>query len=134
MNIRWRLFILFLQLSILIIVTIIVTGNPYTGETWFVAGILVVVINPQLLEPYYPRPADVIGNSILALVLYTTTDKTITEPGWSFLAILLSILLVIGIIATLFGAGRVKGSQLPIARAASIISREATSLKIYSII
>jgi hypothetical protein len=134
MNIRWRLIILVLQLSTLMIITQIVSGKPYSGETWFIAGILAVVINPQLLEPYYPRPVDVIGNSILSLALIATTQQNIAEPGWRFLSFLLFIFLVIGIIATVFGAGRNKASIPPVARAASIVSREATSFRIYSLI
>lgn len=134
MNIRWRLIILFIQLSTLMIFTRIVSGRFFSAETWFVAGILAVIINPQLLEPYYPRPADVIGNSILSLVLIATTQKKIAVLGWNFLMVFVFILLIIGIIATVLGAGRKKWSVHPIARAATIISREATALRIYSLI
>ena len=59
MNVRWRLLILCAQVLALSVATYLVTGKPYAPETWYAAGILAVVINPQLLEPYYPRPADV---------------------------------------------------------------------------
>jgi hypothetical protein len=134
MNIRWRLLIFFLQLATLIIVTFIVIGKPYTDATWFIAGFLAVVINPQLFEPYYPRPADVIGNSLLSLFLIAITKKTISSPGWNIFVVLLFIFLFFGIIATVLGAGRKRGSLIQIARAANIICREATSLRIYSFI
>jgi hypothetical protein len=52
-TIRWRLGILTVQLVVLVIATLNVTGSLLVTETWFMAGLLAVVINPQLLEPWY---------------------------------------------------------------------------------
>lgn len=132
MSIRWRLLITLLQLAVLVAATYIATGSPYSGDTWFAAGLFAVVINPQLLEPFYSRPADVIGNSTISLLLYLTTDKIYAEPGWTFLAVLLLVVLVLSTFSITFGAGRPHGPPVSLARATTIISREATALRIYS--
>lgn len=132
MRIKWRLAILFLQISLLSGVTWYVTNEPYTGATWYVAGIFAVLINPQLLEPYYPKPADVIGNSTIALLLFLTSDKGVATPGWNILALLLLLSLILALIALIFGAGKKGGSIRPIVKAVSALSREANSVRIYS--
>lgn len=43
---------------------------------------LALIVNPQLLEPYYPRPGDVLGNCVLALGLYFTATKATYPTGW----------------------------------------------------
>ena len=134
MNIRWRLLLLAIQLAILLIFTRIATGSFYSGATWFVAGVLAVALNRQLLEPYYARPVDVIGNSVISLLLYATTNRTITEPAWMFFALALVVVLITAIVATALGAGRQRGSLVPLARAASLLAGEATAVRIYSVV
>jgi len=58
-----------IQLLILGLATYLVTGAVISAETWFLAGLLSIVVNPQLLEPWYPRPQDVLVNSLIAIVL-----------------------------------------------------------------
>lgn len=134
MRIRWRLSILAIQALVLTVATYLATGNLYALETWYAAGVLAVVITPQLLEPYYARPADVIGNSVFSLILIATTKTSVATAAWIFLAVVLIALIFLGIIAMAFGAGRHEGSTVPLGRAAAIITRQATSTRIYSII
>jgi hypothetical protein len=132
MNIRWRLVILAVQLAILSITTALVTGSVYAVETWYGAGMLSLIINPQILEPHYPRPGDVVGNSLIALVLYATATKLKYPDGWVMLAIFLLIALGLGLTALIFGAGRSEGKLVRLGRAANLLSRVATSRVIFS--
>ena len=134
MKIKIRMLLCAIQLCVLCLITFLVTGKIYSAETWYAAGILAVIINPQLLEPYYPKPVDVIGNAVFSLILVLTTPKKIAIPGWYALGVLLILIFISGIIATIWGAGREKNEIKPISKVASIISREATSIRIYSIV
>ena len=134
MNIKWRLSILGLQMLILISMTWFATGRLFNGETWFLAGLFAVVINPTLLEPYYPRPADVIGNTLIALFLAFITPKTITKLPWDYFIILLFIALILSVISVIFGSIKNNKTLTSIAKAANIICREATALRIYSVV
>jgi hypothetical protein len=133
-NVRWRLMVLALQLCMLCGATFELTGRPYSSETWFTAGLLALIVNPQLLEPYYPRPADVVVNCIIGIVLYLTTARNVAIAGWNLLVIGLALALVLGLIALVFGAGRRDGRLLPVARFATILTRSASSRVIYSAI
>ena len=134
MNIRWRLAILIIQIIVLVVFSLLVTGKLITGDTWFIAGLLAVVINPTLLEPYYPRPGDVIGNTAITFLLGITTVKTITKPAWSCFLLVLSIAFVLSLIAIVLGSRNNNKTLSSIAKAANIISREATALRIYSLV
>lgn len=132
MSIRWRLLVTTLQLLVLVIATAATTGLPYSGATWFAAGLFAVVINPKLLEPFYSKPADVIGNSAISLLLYLTTTRRVAWPGWDFLAISLLLALVCAIVASVFGTGKSNDRLESVAWAATAIAREFTALRIYS--
>lgn len=134
MNIRWRLSVVAIQLGILLIATSLAIETPYTGATWFTAGLLSVVISSQILEPFYPRPADVIGNTLICLLLYATTARTIARPAWTAFLILIILLLVLSVFSSLFGTGKAKGKWTTFARVAKNISTEATAARIYSIV
>jgi len=131
-SIRWRLLVTALQLLILVIATTVATGLPYSGATWFAAGLFAVVINPKLLEPFYSKPADVIGNSAISLLLYLTTTRRIAWRGWDFVAVSLLFGLVCAIIATLFGTGNSTKRSRSVAWMAATMAREFTALRIYS--
>jgi hypothetical protein len=131
-SVRWRLSVLAIQLVLLGAATYIVTGQPYSGETWFLAGLLVVVVNPQLLEPYYSRPGDVIANSLIFFFLFLTSKRSIIYPGWIALTVIVSVLFVTGVVALVGGAGRPEGRFVPIARAARHVSRAGSARFIYS--
>jgi len=131
-SVRWRLGVLVLQLATLGIVTAIATGRPYSGETWFIAGLLVAVVNPQLLEPYYPRPADVLANSVLFFVLFLVTDKTVAQPGWTALAVIVVFFFGLASFALWVGAGTAKPDLASAARAARYLSQVASARLLYS--
>lgn len=134
MNIRWRLGIVFIQLIALAFATNYATGGLYTAATWFTAGLLSVVISSQILEPFYSRPADVIGNTVICFLLYLTTPKNIAQPAWNGFLILILILIVLAIFSSWFGTGKVRGNLTTFAKIAKNISTEATAVRIYSII
>jgi len=134
MNIKWRLSTLLIQVAVLSAITCFITGKPYSGATWFVAGIFSVIINPQILEPFYSRPADVIGNGAISILLYLTTEKGIAKPGWDFLLIILILAIVLAILSLVLGTGNKENSQNPLSRITSILSREASAIRIYSVI
>lgn len=134
MNIRWRLSVVAIQLLILSISTYITTGNFYSGETWFSAGIFSVVIGSQILEPFYSGPTDIIGNVVISILLWLTTEKKAAYPAWIFFLIVMILNLVLALVALIFGAGKEEGRFVKIARFSSFISSKLTALYIYSVI
>ena len=60
MSIRWRLAVLFAQSAALIAVTFVNTGRGLSAEIWF-AAVVAIIVNKQLLEPYFARPVDTFG-------------------------------------------------------------------------
>ena len=132
MNIRRRLAILAIQLAVLAIVSHLVTGTVYAKETWYFAGLLAIVINPQLLEPFYSRPVDIIANSIIFFALAATETKTITTPGWFVAGGSFGIATLLSIIALVFGAGKRFGKYSGFANGARILSQFAGARVIYS--
>lgn len=134
MSIRWRLSIVFFQLVVLAAATVVVEGRPYTGSTWFFAGLLALVINTQLLEPFFPRPVDALANSLLALVLYLTAEKEVARAGWYAVAVILLVILVAALTALLLGAGRKEGPLVRLARSARVLAQAANARFIYSLI
>ena len=134
MNIRWRISILLLQLLVLTGAAWLITGKPISGETWFFAGLFAVVINPTLLEPYYPRPADVIGNSLISIFLGADTVKTITRSAWNVFIVVLGVAILFSLFAILFGSKTKNKPINSLARATNLISREATALRIYTVV
>ncbi len=132
MTIRWRLGILTLQLIVLVVATLRVTGNFLVTETWFMAGLLAVVINPQLLEPWYSKPQDVLANSLIASFLIWTTPKCPAGPGWLLLGVFVVVAGITALLALAFGAGRRDGTGTAVGRASSAISRVASSAVIFS--
>lgn len=132
MNVRWRLSVLGLQLLILATVSYLVTGQLYATGTWYFAVLLAIAINPQLLEPYYSRPSDVVANSIIFILLATTTPHAKTQAGWLFVGTGVVIAMLLSIIALVLGAGRRAGKFIGIASGAKSLSQVATSKVIYS--
>lgn len=134
MNIRWRLGIVFFQLIILAIATTYATGEPYSAATWFTAGIFSVIISSQILEPFYPRPADVIGNTVICFLLYLTTPKIMAQFAWNSFFILIVILFILAVFSSLFGTGKTRGKFTNLAKVAKNISTEATAVRVYSVV
>src|SRR4030095_6728534 len=106
MTIRWRLVVMAIQLVVLVAVSYAVTNHLYVSDTWFIAGLLAIVINPQLLEPYYPRPVDVLANGLIVLLLVANERKTVTAPGWFFFSYFVVIAVFLAAVALILGAGR----------------------------
>jgi len=135
MTIRWRLSVLTLQLAVLAAGTYLATDAIVTSSTWFLAGVLSIVVNRQLLEPWFPSPSDVVANSIFGLVLYAIAEKTGNAAGWHAIAVVLTATLLVALTALLLGANRRSVSAAGrIGRAASILSRRATARFIYSLL
>ena len=132
MTIKWRLLLLFVQLFILISFTWIVTDKIYSTETWFFAGLLAVIINPQLLEPFYPKPADIIGNSIIFVFLYLTAPKTTALLGWNILLFLIVFFFILAIVSISFGSNKIKSRLANIGRVTNNVSQIASAKLIYS--
>lgn len=134
MTIRWRLALVAIQLTLLTTVTHYVTGQFYSSETWYLAGLLAIGINPQLLEPYFVRPVDVLVNSVAVLLLFLTTSKTVTTPGWNALMVLVALLFLSALAAILAGAGKPTGEIPRAARAGRYLSQFGTSRLLYSVV
>lgn len=134
MKIRERLIVLAIQFTILFTFSFWATGSLINPENWFLAGLLAIVINPMLLEPFYPRPADIVGNSLIALTLCLVSDKTVLNIGWTIFIILLLITIVLSLLAMILGSQKQHSILANIANASKIISAEATALRIYSIL
>lgn len=132
MNIRWRLSIALLQAVLITTVCQYVTGRFYSTDTWFLAGLLTIIVNPQLLEPYYPRPGDVIGNSLFFLLLMLYTPMDITVAGWLFFGFCLLFASLLALIALILGAGRRSSPYSGIASSARSLSQLASARVIYS--
>ena len=132
MNIRWRLAILAIQLAVLALISYSVTGRVCIAETWYFAGLLTIVINPQLLEPYYPRPVDVVANALIVLALVANEKKTVTIPGWFALKYFAGLVLVLAVIALVLGAGKRKGKFTGLASCARVLSQVGSARVLYS--
>lgn len=131
-RVQWRLGVLSVQLVALVAFTRLILGTIPVGETWFVAGLLAIVINRQLLEPYYPRPGDVVANSAVGITIWLTADRSRLHPGWTALFVGLLVAGCLGLLA-LAGAGRGRsGPTVRVARAAQQIAQRATAQVIYS--
>jgi DNA helicase HerA-like ATPase len=105
-------------------------GEVIPREVWFASGLLAVVVNPVLLEPFYPRPYDVVANCILAALLIAWSDRAAVEPGWIALLIFIAGAAVLAVLALLFGASR--RDPPGFARSSRTLSSYATSKVIYS--
>lgn len=131
MTIKWRLGVVAVQLCVLTLTTWWVTGAPVSATNWFLGGLLAIVISPQLWEPFFPKPADTIGNGIIFLFIYATAKHTLTKPVWDAAAFTILTAILLAITAVLLGrqAGAVR-----VARVARLVSQVATAKLIYSIV
>src|SRR5882724_8954994 len=136
MSLTWRLAILAIQLVILGSVSWAVTGRPIATEGWYLAGLLGVVINPQLWEPFYPKPADVIGNGLIFLFFYgggwIQGFASATAWAWHAAAAVFGSAVLLAMIGVLFGLKKEEGPLTRLGRAARAISQQATARRIYS--
>jgi hypothetical protein len=130
MRARWRLGILVVELLLLTAGTWLAVGQVVPAKVWYASGLLSVVVNPLLLERFYPRPYDVIGNSILGTLLAVWSPREVAEPGWIALLAFLGISAIFAAVALIFGANR--DDPPGFARSARTLSTYATSTVIYS--
>ena len=134
MNIKSENLVLLLQLIILVLVTVLVTGKPVVNYVWYFSGLLAIIINPSLLEPWYPRPQDVLANTIIGLFLTFATDKAKTLTGWYILQIFLIVFFIITLILILSSLRKEDQPKSKLLNAAKSISRLANASTIYSVI
>ena len=123
-----------IQLLVLIAVSYAVTKHPFVNDTWFIAGLLAIVINPQLLEPYYPRPGDVVANGLIVFFLAANERKTITAPGWLVFTYFVATAISLAALALVLGAGRRSGRFFGLANSARILSQIASARVLYSVV
>lgn len=121
-----------LQLGVLLIGCYAAVGEAIPGETWFLAGLLSLAINPQLLEPFYLRPGDVIGSALVSLGLYATESREVLPTLWNGFAIAVAFFGAMALLGLVLGAGRSKERGTGLARAARTISQNATARVIFS--
>jgi hypothetical protein len=133
MNIRWRLGILILQLAAILFLSYLVTDQAVSAAAWY-ASLFAIIINTQLLEPYFPKPGDTLANSLIGLVFYFLSSKEITHLAWNTLAVILGVSAFLSAASLLLGARRTEGAGVPIARGARMICRVANARSIYSLI
>ncbi len=133
MSILGRIILLIIQLVVLSIATFLVTGNIATDELWFFSGILAIVINPILFEPWYPKTYDTLGNGIIGLLLTLVATSKIAFAGWVFARFFLGILVLISIIQIIFNAKKENNESAKI-RALFPLFKLGRASIIYSII
>lgn len=132
MTVRWRLAVLAIQAMVLLVGAKLAVGEWIPAETWFMAGLLSVVINPQLVEHFHLRPQDVLINSVIALALYATTARERVPEAWAAFAIVAAFFGVLALVALLLGANREEGRGVGLARGAKNLAEIATSRVIFS--
>jgi hypothetical protein len=112
MTIKSRIILLIVQLALLLGATFLVSQKFAVNEIWFFSGLLAIVINPILLEPWYPKSYDTLGNSIIALILCFIVEPNIASIGWVFLKVFLSILIAVAILQLVYNATKEKDNNL----------------------
>lgn len=97
MTIKARIILLVFQLIVLLGCTYWVTSQVAVNEIWFFSGLLAIVINPILLEPWYPKSYDTLSNSIIALLLCFVVTPNVAIVGWTVAKIFLICLIVVSL-------------------------------------
>lgn len=132
MNIRWRLGICALELSILLWLSKEESGAYFSAKPWFAAA-FALVLNGFLVEPFFPKPADVICNTVAFVVLAQTATNTYTSFAWTAGQSVCLIALLLATFAILAGNKQATGRLAALANSAKIISQIASARVIYSI-
>ena len=130
MSIRWRLAILVLQLLALGVTTKLVLGDYLSDTTWF-AAIVALIINTQLLEPWFAKPVDTLANSAVGLLIVRFATKAQAHDAWAGLAILLWAGIALSTIALVLGAGTRPGPSQRVGITARVLSKKLTAPIIY---
>lgn len=132
MGIRWRVAVVALQLAVILAVTFVLTGNPVSASAWFSAGILSVVLNPQLTEPFFARPVDVLAHSIVGIFFYLVADRSAAPMGWALWLIFMATAGLVSLVAILVGSDRRDREASRAGRVASALTPKVSSRWIYS--
>lgn len=132
MSIRWRLSVLGIQLLVLIVATKVVTGHLAVEDPWFIAGLLAVVINPQLIETPYARPGHVVANAAIFLFLYWVAHKSSTQLGWNIAAVTFSAAAALAVFGVTLSNLAARSRASAFARAARQMSQIATGEVVFS--
>ena len=130
MSIRWRLAILALQFLAIGVTTKLVLGNYLSEATWF-AAMAALIINTQLLEPWFAKPVDTLANSAVGLMIVRFATKTQAHDAWTALAILLWAGVALASIALVLGAGARTGLRQRMGITARVLSKKLTAPIIY---
>jgi len=134
MTIRWRLGASLIQIGFLLIATYWVTGRLILQETWLLAGLLAIIINPQLFEPWYTKPQDVLANSIIAGSITYFALGSGGSLGWKIFGVLLTALFLFALLALLLGASRDEGFGVGLGRISRTIANVGSAFAIYSVV
>lgn len=132
MGIRWRVAVVALQLVVLLASTFLLTGHPISASAWFSAGMLSVVLNPQLTEPFFTRPVDVLAHSIVGIFFFFVADRSTAPLGWGLWLSFMTIAGLVSLVAILAGSGRSNRDPSRVGRAAASLMRKVSSRWIYS--
>ncbi|GAA4281966.1 ATP-binding protein [Gaetbulibacter aestuarii] len=108
MAIKSRIILLGFQLFVLSVATYLVIGKIATNEVWYFSGLLAIIINPILLEPWYPKTYDTLGNSIIGFLLTLVVTPTVAPIGWTVLQAFLAILVLVSIVQIIHNAKKEK--------------------------
>lgn len=130
MSIKWRVTLAGIQIAALLLVTYILTGAFFTKSAWFFAGLFTIAINPQLLEPFYSKPVDVIGNGLTFLFAFPLMERSVAGPAWIGLAIAVAIATTLSVLSIFMG--NLPGKCGRFGRAARLISQSATAKVVFS--
>lgn len=110
MNIKSRIILLVVQLATLSVATYLVTNKIAVNEIWYFSGLLAIVINPLLLEPWYPKSYDTLANGLIAFILTLVIEPKIAVVGWTVLRVFLVILIIVSIAQLVYNAKKEKDS------------------------
>lgn len=132
MGIRWRVAVVALQLAVLLTTTFLLTGSPVSASAWFSAGMLSVVLNPQLTEPFFARPVDVLAHSIIGIFFFLVADRSAASMGWALWLTFMAAAGLVSLVAILAGSERPDREASRVGRAAAALSRKVSSRWIYS--
>lgn len=132
MSIKWRLGVMALQFAVLLLITWLATGRAIANEAWFVAGLLTVAVNPTLLEPFFPRQKDVIGNSIAFLFIYLFANKGASAIGWHAAMATFAVAGLLAIYGVVAGQRPRDSNKFDLPRVARSLAQLASSQVIYS--
>lgn len=129
MSIRWRLVICGLELIALVLVAYLESGVFLSAKPWFSAG-LALIVNVLVVEPYFPKPSDVVANTITFLLFATTATFAQTATAWEVGQFTALTFLALAILALV--GGRSTGRVVALANSARAIAQVASARVIYS--